>query len=495
MAELTSSSAIKSTAYKIRGNRNPHPIKNSQHIKPYQALTFLCLVDFLVVLASGGIGIRIVENFYPEISISQYGPVWLAIAVASLLFFLGLGCYKSLPADCRNQLPTLCIGFSLPILLITFILFSLKIGDQYSRAWILGWWVSGLVGLMLERVVSERLRVRMVARKRLTERYAIYGASEEARPMIERMLKHEGIEVVGLFDDRRTRVPEEIAGIPVSGGMAELTVLAEGGWIDRVVIALPLNALQRIAQLAKSLYALPLIIDIGFDACRSEIINFKSANRVAGSLLIEIFDRPLDGWRAFVKMCEDRVLSAILLLFALPLICIIAVAIKLDSPGPVFFRQRRYGFGGRVFEAMKFRTMYVAQSDQLGAQLTRRNDPRITRLGRVLRRTSLDEVPQLFNVLRGEMSLVGPRPHPLAAKAADVLYHEAIGHYALRHRVRPGITGWAQVNGWRGETETLVQLQKRVEYDLNYIEHWSLWLDIRILLRTAVCVFRNADVF
>jgi len=194
-------------------------------------------------------------------------------------------------------------------------------------------------------------------------------------------------------------------------------------------------------------------------------------------------------------MCEDRVLSAILLLFALPLICIIAVAIKLDSPGPVFFRQRRYGFGGRVFEAMKFRTMYVAQSDQLGAQLTRRNDPRITRLGRVLRRTSLDEVPQLFNVLRGEMSLVGPRPHPLAAKAADVLYHEAIGHYALRHRVRPGITGWAQVNGWRGETETLVQLQKRVEYDLNYIEHWSLWLDIRILLRTAVCVFRNADVF
>jgi len=244
MAELTSSSAIKSTAYKIRGNRNPHPIKNSQHIKPYQALTFLCLVDFLVVLASGGIGIRIVENFYPEISISQYGPVWLAIAVASLLFFLGLGCYKSLPADCRNQLPTLCIGFSLPILLITFILFSLKIGDQYSRAWILGWWVSGLVGLMLERVVSERLRVRMVARKRLTERYAIYGASEEARPMIERMLKHEGIEVVGLFDDRRTRVPEEIAGIPVSGGMAELTVLAEGGWIDRVVIALPLNALS-----------------------------------------------------------------------------------------------------------------------------------------------------------------------------------------------------------------------------------------------------------
>jgi exopolysaccharide biosynthesis polyprenyl glycosylphosphotransferase len=245
----------------------------------------------------------------------------------------------------------------------------------------------------------------------------------------------------------------------------------------------------------KSLYALPLIIDIGFDACPGDIINFKRANRIADSLLIDIFDRPLDGWRQFAKMCEDRVLSAILLLFVLPLICAVAVAVKLDSRGPVFFRQRRYGFGGCVFEAFKFRTMYVAQTDALGAQLTRRNDPRITRVGRFLRRTSLDELPQLFNVLRGEMSLVGPRPHPLAAKAADTLYHEAISHYALRHRVRPGITGWAQVNGWRGETETLVQLQKRVEYDLNYIEHWSLWLDMRILMRTVVCVFHNADVF
>jgi polysaccharide biosynthesis protein PslA len=488
MAELTSSSNIKA-AYKVRGNRNP------QRIKPYQALTFLCLVDFFLIVASGGIGISVVEHAYPQISLSQYAPVWLAISVTSLLFFIGLGCYKSLPSDCRNKIPLLCIGFSLPVLLITFILFSLKLGDQYSRAWILGWWISGLVALTVGRFISEQVRARMVARKQLTERYAIYGASDDARSMIERMRKHEGIEVVGVFDDRRTRSPREIAGIPVSGGMTDLAALAENGGIDRVVIALPLTALRRIAQLVKSLYALPLTIDIGFDACPSEIINFKSANRVAGSLLIEIFDRPLDGWRSFVKMCEDRALSAILLLFALPFICIVAVAIKLDSPGPVFFRQRRYGFGGRVFEAMKFRTMYVSQTDTLGAQLTRRNDPRITRVGRFLRRTSIDEVPQLFNVLRGEMSLVGPRPHPLAAKAADILYHEAIGHYALRHRVRPGITGWAQVNGWRGETETLVQLQKRVEYDLNYIEHWSLWFDIRILCRTAICVFHNADVF
>ncbi len=446
-------------------------------------------------MISGGSGIRVLEHVYPEISVSQYVPVWLTNAVASLLFFIGFGCYKNLPTDCRAQLPILYIGFSLPILLTTFILFSLKIGDQYSRAWILGWWFSGLGGLTVARIFAEQLRARMVAQKRLTERYAIYGANEEARLMVERMRSQPGIEIVGIFDDRRTRVPPEIVGIPVSGGMPELATLAESGAIDRVVVALPLAALGRIAQLVKSLYALPMIIDIGFDARPSDIINFRSAKRIAGSLLIEIFNHPLDGWRDFIKMCEDRMLSAILLVFALPLICIAAVAIKLDSPGPVFFRQARYGFGGRIFDAIKFRTMHVSQADALGTQLTRRNDPRVTRVGRILRRTSFDEMPQLLNVLRGEMSLVGPRPHPLAAKAADILYHEAIGHYALRHRVRPGITGLAQVSGWRGETETLVQLQKRVECDLDYIEHWSLWLDIRILLRTASCIFHNANVF
>jgi polysaccharide biosynthesis protein PslA len=456
---------------------------------------FMCLADFLVVAVSGAIGIPLVRHYYPHINVSQYASVWFVISVASLLFFIGFGCYKTLPSDCRAQLPALFIGFSLPILLITFVLFSLKIGDEYSRAWILGWWLTGLAALALDRIIGEQARARLVADKQLTEKYAIYGAGDNARPMIERMRRHDGIEIVGIFDDRHSRVARDIAGIRVSGGITELAAAAQNGSVDRVVIALPLTAVERIRELVKSLYALPLTIDIGFDACQGGIINFKRANRVADSLLIEIFDRPLNGWRYLAKLCEDSVLSAILLVLWLPVIGAIALAIKLDSPGPVFFRQRRYGFSGRVFEAFKFRTMHASQTDALGAQLTRRNDPRITRIGRFLRRTSLDELPQLFNVLRGDMSLVGPRPHPLAAKAADIPYHDAIGHYALRHRVRPGITGWAQVNGWRGETETLVQLQKRVEYDLSYIEHWSFWLDIRILLRTAICIFHNADVF
>jgi lipopolysaccharide/colanic/teichoic acid biosynthesis glycosyltransferase len=173
----------------------------------------------------------------------------------------------------------------------------------------------------------------------------------------------------------------------------------------------------------------------------------------------------------------------------------IALAIKLDSRGPVFFRQPRLGFNQKIFHVYKFRTMYVADSDKLGDQLTRKGDKRITRLGNLLRKSSLDELPQLLNVLSGDMSIVGPRPHPLNAKAADKRYDEVVDGYAARHRVKPGITGWAQVNGWRGETDTYEKIEKRVEHDLSYIERWSVLFDLRIILRTAVHGFYHDNAF
>ena len=173
----------------------------------------------------------------------------------------------------------------------------------------------------------------------------------------------------------------------------------------------------------------------------------------------------------------------------------VALAIKLDSPGPVFFRQKRFGFNEDLFNCWKFRTMQQHRADANGEVLTRRDDDRITRVGRFLRRTSIDELPQLFNVLKGEMSLVGPRPHATSAKAAGRLYTEAVEVYAARHRVKPGITGWAQVNGWRGETDTLEKIERRVEYDLFYIENWSLSLDLKILLRTAMVVVGDREAF
>jgi lipopolysaccharide/colanic/teichoic acid biosynthesis glycosyltransferase len=178
-----------------------------------------------------------------------------------------------------------------------------------------------------------------------------------------------------------------------------------------------------------------------------------------------------------------------------PLLIGIAIAIKIDSPGPVFFRQRRYGFNNGLIEVFKFRTMYHEMRDDNADQLTRRGDPRVTKLGAFLRRTSLDELPQFFNVMRGEMSIVGPRPHALSAKAAGRLYDEAVRDYASRHRVKPGITGWAQVNGWRGETETLEQIRKRVEHDLVYIERWSLWLDLKIIGLTILRGFTGDKAY
>jgi len=178
-----------------------------------------------------------------------------------------------------------------------------------------------------------------------------------------------------------------------------------------------------------------------------------------------------------------------------PLLLAIALLIKLDSPGPALFRQKRYGFNNRLIEVLKFRTMYADQSDANAEQLTRRNDPRVTRIGAFLRRTSLDELPQFINVVRGEMSIVGPRPHALSAKAGTLLYQEAIKYYDARHRMKPGITGWAQVNGWRGETDTVEQIKKRVEHDLYYIEHWSILLDLKIIARTILGGFTGHHAF
>ncbi len=184
-------------------------------------------------------------------------------------------------------------------------------------------------------------------------------------------------------------------------------------------------------------------------------------------------------------------LAALLLVLSMPVMGLIAACIKLDSPGPVFFRQQRYGFNNQLIDVIKFRTLCLEQQDDDADQLVIPGDPRVTRLGRFLRRTSLDELPQLLNVLKGDMSVVGPRPHALHASAGGRLYGEVVEKYAIRHKVKPGITGWAQINGWRGETDTEDKIRGRVEHDLYYIENWSLMLDLVIVLRTAWTVLKG----
>jgi exopolysaccharide biosynthesis polyprenyl glycosylphosphotransferase len=211
--------------------------------------------------------------------------------------------------------------------------------------------------------------------------------------------------------------------------------------------------------------------------------------------MLEVSRKPFRDWRLVAKTVEDFVLGGLLLLFLAPLFPIVALAIKWESPGPVFFRQKRHGFDNRFINVYKFRTMYHEASDPLAARLVTRGDPRVTRVGAFLRKSSIDELPQLFNVLRGEMSIVGPRPHPLLAKAADLPYEEVMAEYIARHRVKPGITGWAQVRGWRGETDTVEKLVQRVEHDLFYIENWSLSFDLLILLRTPLAMLKAKNAY
>jgi exopolysaccharide biosynthesis polyprenyl glycosylphosphotransferase len=210
--------------------------------------------------------------------------------------------------------------------------------------------------------------------------------------------------------------------------------------------------------------------------------------------MLDIFDRPIADWDIVIKWLFDRVVGMGLLIAAAPVMAVVALLIKFDSPGPIFFRQRRYGFNNELIEVYKFRSMYVEATDASATKLVTKNDPRVTRIGRFIRKTSLDELPQLINVaIKGNLSLVGPRPHATHAKAANRLYDDVVDGYFARHRVKPGITGWAQVNGWRGETDTSDKIQRRVEHDLYYIENWSVLFDLSILIKTPFALMMKSE--
>jgi putative colanic acid biosynthesis UDP-glucose lipid carrier transferase len=278
------------------------------------------------------------------------------------------------------------------------------------------------------------------------------------------------------------------------GNTGDLIELYKSAPFDKIVIALPHSAEDRLLHLLRKLRQLP--VDI---ALAPDLIGFRSANQgqseIAGLRLYKLTDRPIRGSQRLVKGGIDRALSALALLFLSPLLLLVVLAIRLDSRGPILVRQPRQGLGDSLFQVYKFRTMHTDLGDADGRQQTQRDDPRITRIGAWLRRTSIDELPQLFNVLRGEMSLVGPRPHTPHMLIGDKQIFDLVDEYSFRHRVKPGITGLAQVNGYRGAIDTPEHLRARIDYDLYYIDHWSLWLDIKIMFRTAAICFTGVNAY
>jgi polysaccharide biosynthesis protein PslA len=324
-----------------------------------------------------------------------------------------------------------------------------------------------------------------------SETIVLIGATEAAARVVQRLSRSGEARVIAVADDRSSRAPQQLGSAPVAGNLEELLAWDGLANVDRMVITVTPKAEARVRDIIQRLRVAPNRIDFLLDV-DAFAVRGKGAQRFAGVALACVSGRPHSAARAILKRAQDLLLASLLLIAcALPML-VIALAVKLDSAGPALYRQRRYGFNNRIITLLRFRSM---RRDPGAAPqpTTSPDDSRITRVGRFLRRTSLDELPQLINVLKGDMSLVGPRPHAVGLKAAERDLQDIVADYAHRHRVKPGITGWAQINGSRGPVETTAAARRRLRYDLEYVARASLWLDFHILLRTVQMLFGGEE--
>ncbi|MFZ1430041.1 MAG: undecaprenyl-phosphate glucose phosphotransferase [Geminicoccaceae bacterium] len=423
---------------------------------------------------------------------------WFAVACASLMtldLFTAADVYR--PRDLGSvgaQFRRITVGWSaVQLFLLTLAMATGSTHDLPLQFFLL-WWCLALVAFVTIHGLMALAVTQAQRSGRLVTRLVLVGAGAPAAQFLRRIRQHDpAVLVLGVFDDRRSRVPTSFEGCPVLGTLDDLLLFAGAEHLDQVVITLPQHAASRRLACFEKLRHLPIDVRLSPDLAGLELIGHGFAE-LGGLPLLRVFDRPLTGWAWLAKSVEDLVLAGMVLMLTAPLMLGIALMIRVGSPGPVLFRQRRFGFDNRPIDVLKFRTMYVEHcaTGENTLMAAKRADTRVTPIGRLLRRTSLDELPQFLNVLCGQMSVVGPRPH---AVAHHERYAGLIDGYLARHRVRPGITGWAQVNGLRGEAETLARMQERVRYDLHYIENWSLLLDLRIILRTLLVGFSHPNAY
>ena len=367
--------------------------------------------------------------------------------------------------------------------------------DNYSRGVSLLFLTSCIASLAISRPIIRVVLNRLAARGAIEQRIAFYGADPQSLAMIRRLLDSldlPHLRFVGVADDRPK--VDDLEGMTLIGGYEELAELARRGEVDQVLISVPNLPPKRLHDIVDGLSE----VSVDVSLIPAEAIELAPDYRVhlLGSLpVLNLWQRPFRDINQFVKRGEDLAIASLALVVLSPVMALTALLIRVTSPGPVLFVQPRVGFNNEVIHVLKFRTMYADQTDVGARATTTRDDPRVTPLGRVLRKLSIDELPQLFNVIRGDMSLVGPRPHALEMKVGDRYYQDAVRGYAGRHRVRPGITGLAQVRGLRGEIRTVDRAKRRVELDKQYIDRWTLWLDIRILMATFRAVLFDRDAY
>jgi Undecaprenyl-phosphate glucose phosphotransferase len=464
------------------------------------------LADVAIVLSAAASAYFAYPIMYLKEGYYNFDRYALATVVAAFAFMILLDSSNAYDPrrlrDLKWQIAKMLVAWSIVCAIGLMVGFATKTSDNYSRGWVLSWCMATPAILIFERVWLDRQLAAWRRQGRFARMVAIVGAGESAARVVARLRQSmdDSVQIVGVFDDRRTRVAADVFapgrrdGCSLAGTVDDLMGFARERRLDEIILAFPLSAGARLQALTERLKHLPVDLRVSLEPL-AEHISIRGASWIGVLPLVNVADRPLKNWEAVVKFVEDKFLAALLLaLFSLPML-LIAIAIKLDSRGPVFFVQERFGFNNARIRVHKFRTMHVDRSDPSGAEQTLRDDPRVTRLGRWLRPWSLDELPQLFDVLSGGMSLIGPRAHALKMKAAGTLYYEAIDEYFMRHRVKPGLTGWAQVHGLRGETDTLDKARLRLEYDLWYIDNWSFWLDVAIVLRTVAIILKRQNAY
>lgn len=371
-------------------------------------------------------------------------------------------------------------------------LFVLDHADTVSHLWGLCWVLGVCLWIAGSRVLLRPALARAGRAGLAVRRAVVIGAGPVGRQVLARLRDGADptVEGLGLLDDRAGGRRPAMEQCPVMGDTGLTGSLIRRDGLDVVILALPWSAQTRIDEMVRRLSRDAVDIWLAPDPhgpARAD----RPVVTVSGLPMLILKERPIAEWQAVGKRMVDLGIAVPMVLLLAPLLALVAVAIRLESPGPVLFRQDRLGRNNTLISVLKFRSMAWDRRDAAGHCLTRPDDPRVTRVGRLIRRTSIDELPQLFNVIAGSMSLVGPRPHAVQARAGDTPYPAVVADYASRHRVKPGMTGWAQCNGWRGETDTREKLVRRVEHDLYYIEHWSLWLDLVILARTVVRLARG----
>jgi putative colanic acid biosysnthesis UDP-glucose lipid carrier transferase len=392
----------------------------------------------------------------------------------------------------RRLAPRVLLEWSCVVAILYFLKVSFNI-QVFSRDVLVAWFTATPIALLLVDSISVPIVKRLTADRAAAERYIIIGANEVGLELARRIADSQGGgSFFGFLDYRSAARLPESADKPIRPNCSarDFADFVRAHAITRVYLALPLSTAPRIDALLKELrdttatiYFVPNVF--AFDLVQARCVEIN------GMPAFSICDSPLDGMSGLWKRAFDIALATMVLLLFWPPLLLVAAAIKLTSPGPVLFKQRRYGLNGEEILVYKFRSMTVCEDGPVVAQASRQ-DRRVTPIGRLLRRTSMDELPQIVNVLEGKMSFVGPRPH---AVAHNEEYRKLINGYMIRHKVRPGITGWAQVNGSRGETDTVDKMQRRVQYDIEYLKNWSLSLDLKIMARTALTVLKQTNAY